>query len=189
MKTKAIILSLFLVGLIGQSFGQNNSGRFILGGETNLDIEFKTKGRISYSGNRSSGSYNLSNIFLSFNMGYYLREEVLIGMKPSYNDMYMSDYSFSPYVRYYFNNKNYLKPFVHLETGIGADNSSSSYKYEFGGGLTVFIHEKIAIDLALKYTNRNYTGTSSLSQLGYESSETLLKTSGLISNVGFVIVL
>ena len=153
---KKLILSQLLISLlfITTSFGQTEKGSFLLGGNGNLSLK-------NY---RFSSLYNYKTINLDPNFGYFIKDNLVIGIKTplslnGYNsDNFSFEFGINAFSRYYFAKTEKTSLFGSANYGIKnyqKEGYSSYYINEYsagvGLGFTYFLTKSIGFETELKY--------------------------------------
>lgn len=167
----------------------------------NLDFSStKSKSDLGSSDQYKNTSFNLSPA-----IGYFFIDNLALGielpiqyssMKDTDDDkMTQSSLVFAPFLKYYFGN-SMMKPYVNGSIGLGKGSvsydftmgsnvsySMTMFAYQLGAGLSIFLHEKVSLDLGLRW--------SSTSTTKVEDNPTNSKTinSGLGFGIGIFVVI
>lgn len=153
---KKLILSQLLISLlfIATSFGQTEKGSFLLGGNGSLSIK-------KY---KSSGFDSHKIININPNFGYFIKDNLVIGIKtPLYLEGFNSDifsfkFGINAFSRYYFAKTEKTSFFSSANYGLSNyqhEGSYSSYLNEYSAGIglgfTYFLTKSIGFETELKY--------------------------------------
>ena len=108
--------------------------------------------------------------FLTSNFAVGLEAPVALSVEKQDGDVAKSkSFVIGPFARVYFGNKN-VKPFVHGAFGLGKSKDDIDFDYvqypdqlvktklsvyEFAGGLSFSLHERIALELSVSYGSAN----------------------------------
>ncbi|PXX99207.1 hypothetical protein DF185_15130 [Marinifilum breve] len=195
---RLIFTTICLLLLTSVASAQIEQGKFYINAQSG--IGFSSVNSEFESGGSSTSEVESSQFAFAPSVGYFVGDGLLVGLSVPYMTKKNEDedgdetksrsISFGPFVRYYFNNGgSKTKPYLHGGLGVGAsttetDNNKWDYRlsnYELGGGLAIFFHKNIAVDLGLSYSNST--------QKYKEDSDVKLKTKNLAFNVGFTFCL
>ena len=150
MKKRINLTALFI--LFGLTFvaAQTNKGDRLIGGSASLTINENT------------------NINISSNMGWFLKDQLAVGGYFSYNyyksgSIRNNGFSLGPLVRYYFNGEGNLRYFTYGSIGFELNRnkdedhteSYNSLKGSVGFGIAYFITNQVAIDVKAGYNIEN----------------------------------
>lgn len=202
-KILSIGLVLFSMGF--ETNAQTEKGNFLLGGESKLNFTFLNSKEKWDDGSDDMGK--TTNLQFSPIVGFFIANGIAVGAevpisyysyKNDSDDKYSTtSMALAPFIRYYFelSNSN-LKPYLHGEIGLGSlkekynpsvgssiDETSGMFLYQIGGGLGIFLNEKVSIDIGLAY--------SSVSIKSKENNPDNYRdiSSGIGLGIGLVIVL
>ena len=101
--------------------------------------------------------------------------------------------AFAPFLRCYIGSSN-IKPYLHGEVGLGTEKSKTPgvsnefstsadiFLYELGGGIGIFLNEKVSLDIGLAYASVSFKRR--LNNLNFKDI-----ANGFGLGIGFVIVL
>lgn len=166
------VLFCFVISLKGQT----EQGNVLLGGESYLSFAYSNEKWKSDDGDGDHGK--TTNLDLSPLIGFFVADGLALGVqlpimyslqKDNDGDKYSStSLAFAPFLRYYFGTSN-IKPFVHGKAGIGItktkyepviigssqEASYNKFLYEIGGGLAIFLNEKVSLDIGIGYSSRS----------------------------------
>jgi len=184
---------------------QTEKGNILLGAGTNLDFSsMNTK----WKTDDDQEDY-LRSTYLEFypQIGFFAADGLAIGAEilimyssEKYDDDYYdyeyssTSFAFAPFLRYYFGKTN-VKPYLDGGAGYGIsnekyddDSSSDEYSngvfvYGVGGGIGIFLNEKVSIDMGIYYRSSS-TKPKEDNEENYRDI-----TSGVGLNVGIVVVL
>jgi hypothetical protein len=193
------VLLCFMVSL----HGQTEKGNVMLGGETKLTFTSLNSKWKTDDDNGDDGK--MTNLEFSPQIGFFVADGLALGVdipimysseKNEDDDKFIStSLAFAPFIRYYFGTSN-IKPYIHGEAGIGNmkmkyvpasgssdDASAGVFLYELGGGLGIFLNDKVSLDIGVGY--------ASLSLKPKEDNDVNYKSisSGLGLGIGIVVVL
>ena len=201
--SKSILIFLLLFGG-NLLYSQTEKGKFMTGGQYVLNFASTTNSISDQSNSNVLGKY--STLSLSPRAGYFISENIPLGLEFLYtyarssdgsSTSHSSSYFLIPFIRRYFG-KSAVKPYLqvgagpgwtkgsYVEFGYSSTSESKLFRYELGGGVGAFINEHISIDLGLSYkatTESFHLHTT----VGSPDSKTLNKN--LEALVGFVICL
>jgi outer membrane protein len=202
IKLMRLIATLLIIGISLSAVGQTTKGSFLLGGQSSLNLDFSSTKSKSDLG--SSDQYKKTSFNLRPAIGYFFVDNLALGielpiqyssMKDSDDDkMTQSSLVFAPFLKYYFGD-SMMKPYVNGSIGFGRGSvsydftmgsdsySMSLFAYQLGAGLSIFLHEKVSLDLGLSW--------SSTSTTQVEDNPTNSKTisSGLGFGIGIFVVI
>ena len=161
--------------------GQTEKGNVLLGGENILD----------FTSRKDDDNDKRTYADLSPQIGFFVVDGLAVGVElpMSYSSRKSEDGSsntstslaVSPFLRYYFGT-SHIKPYLHGEAGFGSgktkitwspglggtpppvDLASRMFLYEIGGGLGIFLNDKVSLDFGVRYTSQSSspsTGTDS----------------------------
>jgi len=189
------ICLLFFTSLVSAQIEQ---GKFYINAQSG--ISFNSVNSEFETGSYAKSEMKSKQFTFAPSIGYFAGDGLLIGLSVPYRSQKNEDedgdetksnsISFGPFARYYFDNGgSKTKPYLHGGLGVGASTTQTGsnkmeYRlsnYELGGGLAIFFHKNIAIDLGLIYSNST--------QKYKEDSDVKLKTKNLAFNVGFTFCL
>jgi outer membrane protein len=184
------------------SFGQTEKGRVLLGGSSKLDFT-TTSSKIKMDGNNADEGKSTKFEF-SPQIGYFLSNGFAMGVElpiisstqTDDDDKYTStSLAFAPFARYYFGAGN-VKPYLHGSVGFGSVNvkykpsmgtssetSGSLFIYQMGGGIGVFLNERLSLDFGIGYSSATMKPKED-NNVNYRSV-----TSGIGVEIGFIILL
>ncbi|MBL4561747.1 MAG: outer membrane beta-barrel protein [Labilibaculum sp.] len=180
--------------------GQTEKGKIFIGGQSSLSFSSMDNELKSDLGDEDQGSTTTFEFVPQ--MGYFVADGLVIGAELGFSsskekeDGYeykTSTIALGPFVRYYFGKTN-VKPYLHggfgfgsaseKEEGYGSDEEDYKLSvYGFGGGVGIFINEKIAIDLGVGYSSVTVKPDED-----YDGDPKIV-TNGIGFNVGFSISL
>ncbi len=202
---KKLILATFLFVLVLGVRAQTEAGKFLIGAGTQIGASFLT---YKYQENgQSIGSYNVNTYSINPSIGYFLINNLEIGVTGIYSSQYQkegsevfstSEYGIGPMCRYYFGHSK-IKPYINgsiifvtisysnpEETEFGTiDNVTSTSKgniFNVGPGVSIFVNNFLAIDGQIDYTG-------STSKFVENSITQTTTVSGISVLVGFTISL
>lgn len=199
IKILSIGLILFSIGFVAKA--QTEKGNFLLGGESKLDLTFlNTKYK---SDDVSENGPKTTNLEFSPMGGFFVADGFAVGleipisytMEKDEEKTSTTSIAFAPFVRYYFGS-SHIKPYLHGAVGLGSlkaklDPGSSAsreisygmFLYQIGGGLGIFLNEKVSLDVGLAY--------ASVSLKPKENNNTNYRSisSGIGIGIGIVVVL
>ncbi|MEJ7692690.1 outer membrane beta-barrel protein [Daejeonella sp.] len=163
-KYKIAILSIVIVVLmVSAAIGQTSKGNWLVGGSGNFYFTDLVDDPIIDE--HSTTTINLSPV-----IGYFLKNNFVIGLKPSFsytgydgdNLSYNRNYSIGPLIRYYFlpSDKEF-NLFVQGDFQYGVEHSGnyiqrssgSSTSYSFLAGPVVFLNSSVGIEFISGYTS------------------------------------
>jgi outer membrane protein len=183
--------------------GQTEQGNVLLGGETKLNF---TSMNSKWKTDDDNGEYGkTTNLELSPQIGFFVADGLALGVelpvmysseKDEDDDKYSTtSFAFAPFLRYYFGTSN-VKPYFHGAVGLGsmkmkfdpasgssADASARMFLYELGGGLGIFLNDKVSLDIGLGYASVSLKPTED-NDVNYKDI-----TSGFGLGIGIVVVL
>lgn len=198
---KLISVVLVLLCFVNSLKAQTEKGNILLGAETKFDLgimntKWKTDG--------SDGDHGKStNLDFYPQIGYFVADglalggEVLIMYSAEKDDDYeysTTSIAVAPFLRYYFGKTN-VKPYLDGGAGFGKvktkyDYSGNSNEYSdgvfvygVGGGLGIFLNEKVSIDMGIYYRSSS-TKPKEDNEENYREI-----TSGIGLGIGIVVVL
>lgn len=209
MKVNKAIVLVFLCSLLALSTKSQTTekGRFLIGGESNLNFSSMTY-EMEYDG-ESEELGKITTLSFSPHVGYFVIDNLAIGVTfpLSYakeKDEDKSEYinktiQFAPFIKFYIG-KGIVKPY--LKGAIGIGKSFSSYNdpvndesekrtakatsYNLGAGVGIFINKTISIDLELNYTHTKLDPEDDDSFYGMDINQI---TKGVNFGVGFIVLL
>lgn len=155
-------------------FSQTEKGKFLIGAQTNLNLNFDFKTAKGDNFSRDAGSE--TSFFIAPSVGYAIQKNLFLGLSTTYNYLHDDDkefsseafiniFSASPFVKLYFSDKK-IKPFLLGSFGFGvqkirskafgANNfrtSSTNFNVlNLGGGITYFFNKNVNMELGLNYS-------------------------------------
>ncbi len=159
--TKIIFAAMVVLCAFISSRGQTEKGSFVVGGSSDLSFSFH---KYSYD----DGSEKDRNFGIYPEAGYFIADGLAVGTGLSLSFYKSGDYKtnsrfIGPFVKYYFGQSQF-RPFLTGGTEFGRDMSSwedeefvsKSFMYKLGGGVAIFLTERISLDLGLRYTHSDY---------------------------------
>ncbi|MDD4374679.1 MAG: outer membrane beta-barrel protein [Bacteroidales bacterium] len=201
IKILSIGLVLFSIGFVANA--QTEKGNFLVGGESKLNLTFLNSKLKDDDG--SENGPKTTNLEFSPMVGFFVADGFAVGLEVpiSYtsekdvddDNMKTTSMAFAPFVRYYFGSSN-IKPYLHGTAGLGnlkmkfdpASGSSEEtlygmFIYQIGGGLGIFLNEKVTLDVGLAY--------ASVSLKPKENNNTNFRgiSGGIGIGIGIVVVL
>lgn len=200
---KVISIGFVLLCFVVSLHGQTEQGKVLLGGETKLSF---TSLNSKWKTDDNDGDIGkTTNLEFSPQIGFFVADGLALGVvipimysseKEEDDDKYSStSLAFAPFLRYYFGTSN-IKPYLHGEAGIGNitmkyepsfgssdDRSSGMFLYEIGGGLGIFLNDKVSLDIGVGYASVSIKRKED-NPRNYKSI-----TSGFGLGIGIVVVL
>lgn len=174
MKTfKILLITAILFSIAFKVNAQTEKGKVFLGGDTKMNFTSQNE-KWKYNGEKGDGG-TTSVLEFSPQIGFTIIDRLVLGAEvPVTHISYKGEsgfkssstsYGFAPFVRYYFNSSNNVKPFLHGKAGLGSlneddDDSVGMFMYEMAGGIAVFLNEKIALDIDVGYSSTSYSWDS-----------------------------
>lgn len=167
---KIISIGFILFSFVNSLKGQTEQGSILLGGESKLSFtSLNSKWKTDYDEGDNGKTFNLE---FSPQIGFFVIDGLALGAeipiaysseKDEDDDKSITtSLALSPFLRYYFGTSN-VKPYLHGEIGFGnlkLNYNYSSYEtsyrmflYEIGGGLGIFLNEKVSLDIGLGYAS------------------------------------
>ncbi|MBN2833329.1 MAG: outer membrane beta-barrel protein [Candidatus Delongbacteria bacterium] len=197
MKKQLVLIAALILDNIN-IFAQIQKGNFLLVAGTSLESSLV-----------STESYDRDKVETSSfkftpRVGYFLASNVVVGLdflisntneKEDGNEYKSNTYAIGPFTRLYFG-KDKIKFFLHAGLGFGKNTSEhySSYAgsydnkvksnlktHEFGGGISIFLLPKIALEVGILH------GNASLKNTNHDNEDTTGKVKGIASSIGFSI--
>ena len=212
MKQKPILVLLLLL-LSTIVFGQLDQGKFFIQGSSSIGFSHE---KATYtSGGTSTESYKLAHFGFSPKAGYFVMDNLPIGLSinistykttgisSSYENQ-SNKFTIGPFARYYFLPQDKLKPMVEIAAGFGnsKDKSSGSgynsesksgiFEFSIGAGASCFVTDHIAFDMLIDYHINKYKLKSQSSSSGIKSTtatDSSEKYTGIGINLGVVVIL
>lgn len=167
---KKALLFVIVFGASIMVFAQTEKGTFLAGGQSSILIT-SLKESSKTTVNKTDGDKTFKIEALP-QVGYFIANGLALGLEvpftfekgfASRTTGYSTLISVAPFVRYYIGNKN-IKPFIHGEIGWGnlktkvnpmngpdIESTDEIIFYELGGGIALFLNDKISIDLSVSY--------------------------------------
>jgi len=153
--------------------GQTEQGNVLLGGETKLAFTFLNSKWKTDDDSGDDGK--TTNLEFSPQIGFFVVDGLALGVeipimysseKDEDDDKFSStSLAFAPFLRYYIGTSN-VKPYLHGEVGFGNlkvkydpatgssdDASAGMFLYEIGGGLGIFLNDKVSLDIGIGYAS------------------------------------
>lgn len=170
-KVKIIITGFVVFCFVNCMYGQTESGKLLLGGQTKLSfVSFNSKWKTDEDEENAGKS---SEFELSPQLGFFVANGLVFGVDLLVNhsseidendDKYTStSTALAPFLRYYFGS-SIIRPYFQGEIGFGSVNmkyepnigyddksSASMFLYEFGTGFGIFLNEKASLDIEIGY--------------------------------------
>ena len=183
-------------------FGQTTKGKFILSGGTNLQFSSSNE---EYVFSNSSSKTKQSSISFRPTMGYFVIDNLAIGLSGNFSTSTQEEKSFGKQIStsatimsmamYYFPMEGKIRPLLQIGAGYssmaqkytplqqGSEDKRlySGFTYNFGGGIAYFITENISFDFGVSYTNTNFKIK--------DNNITKLKLGNLDGNIGISVFL
>ena len=169
MKKLESVSTLFLLILLSVSLkAQTEKGTLLIGGASDLNLVFQS---LESRMDSDFDDLTSTSVVLVPQIGYFIIDDLALGARfvLGYNSYEIDNgdkrritsFSFSPFVRYFFGEKN-IKPYVNGEIGVGVrnqindsqyfpDSSTDIFTYRLGGGLAIFLNDKVAFDIGAGY--------------------------------------
>jgi hypothetical protein len=164
MKTIKLNL-LFTLFLSTISNAQITKGNWMMGGQ--FSFSYRNEKIINNNGdlNFSTDNVDLFQILIEPRIGYFLKDKIAIGLKIGFENTFTnqlpisienSQFSFSPYIRYYFLNidSNYnlfIEPSYYRYTYRPLGNNEG---YGLSIGYVYFLNSSVGIESMINYQNR-----------------------------------
>ena len=168
---KVISIGFVLMFFVFALNGQTEKGNVLIGGENILD----------FTSRKDDDNDKRTFAELSPQIGFFVVDGLAVGAEipMSHSSRNSEDGSsdrstflaVSPFLRYYFGT-SHIKPYLHGEAGFGSfrakitrapgqgnvtpppvDLSTRIFLYEIGGGLGIFLNDKVSLDFGLRYTS------------------------------------
>jgi outer membrane protein len=203
-KFKTLSISAVLFCSFSTLNAQTEKGNILIGGETKLNFSSSNPKFESDDSNADLG--RTTTLDFSPQIGFFVIDGLALGMelpimysldKSESEDKYTStSIAFTPFIRYYFG-KGKLKPYLHGDVGFGnlkmkyeekllattSESTASLFLYEMGGGLAVFLNDKVSLDIGIAYASQSLTPK--------EDNDNNFKsiTSGFEAGIGIVFML
>lgn len=201
-KVKMKNLKVISIGFVFMFFvlalhGQTEKGHVLIGGEAKLNFTFQ---KIDYTGKKTYGEFSPQiGIFVAD--GLALGVELPISYSSSKREATISEFGINssstlfavtPFIRYYFGT-SLIRPYLHGKAGLGSKEIEITFEpfqtniivppvyqsyrvflYEIGGGLGIFLNDKISLDFGVGFASQsiipdedtNFTNSNILSGLG-----------------------
>jgi hypothetical protein len=189
---------------------QSNIGKFLLGGNFNLDLSGNK--RTFKSGTYSNEMEKITSIEFSSFFGYFAFKNLSPGIKldyqyfrqlapdgsGSYNRNSSNSILFIPSIRYYFLNTN-CKPFVQAGYGIGLEKLYQDYyqniverknilsQWEVWAGISIFIKSNVSFEIGLGYSSLTEYFKDKMEDGTYNKWQNVIN--GTESSIGIVLFL
>jgi len=129
---------------------QIDKGNWMMGGSAGISNYKSKTGEFSQEG---------TNIFISPNVGYFLIDKLNLGasvLLSFYNPSATKTYGLSPYVRYYFLEKE-KQINLFSEAGYGFQkqihSSTTLQTFYLKAGTVIFLNSSVGLEVALNYSN------------------------------------
>ena len=179
-------------------FGQTEKGNFLIGAGTNLGFA-SLSSELEYNGD--SQDVGSSKVFdITLGAGYFVSDNIVIGLQVPYERTSIEDSdgeeetmtvsAIAPFLRGYIGGSDTVKPFLEAGIGFGSvkeeatnidyERSEDMFLYTLNAGVSVFLNEVVALDIALGYAH---------SSMELEDSDVKIISKGFASNIGFAIFL
>lgn len=143
--------------------GQITQGNWLIGGSGSLN---------SARYNINVGTSIQTNIQLSGDVGYFVFDKLVFGLKPGYSSILVNSpvskvisYDFGPFTRYYFlDREKTVNVFSELayQYGITKSNSNSDNRNRYSGniGCVIFFNTAVALEFSVGYSYLLYNNNS-----------------------------
>ncbi|MBW6537704.1 MAG: outer membrane beta-barrel protein [Mariniphaga sp.] len=201
---KSIVTLALLIVLFSTVTAQTEKGKFLLGGSSNFTATFLKSQ--TETENYESDPVSASTIEFSPQFGYFVVNGLAIGLdvpisfsteKDDGDKFKTSTWLVGPFVRSYLGGQN-VKPFLQASIGFGKSKYDSNYEYihypdditkfdlfgyEAGGGISMFINQHVAFDVAVGYASVR----SKFKNVYKENAKTTV--SGFGASFGLIVVL
>lgn len=171
-KIKFVLVFTLVICYAVSITAQTEKGNILLGGSSNLSL-LNTKSK--WKDDNDDGKIgNTFDFEFTPRAGYFIMDNLAIGLEfPISYSKYKDDndnvdkettYAIAPFARYYLG-ANKIKPFFQAEIGFGgykqqrdpanfpaSEETYGLFLFQFNGGASFFINEKVALDLSLGYS-------------------------------------
>ncbi len=201
-KIKFIAITLLLLCVAFSIKAQTERGTFLIGGATDLSVSILNS---KYKSDRGDGDLGSTSTFtFTPELGVFLADGLMLGIKTpmSYSKsvekyensddviVRQEHIGWEPFVKYYFGSKD-MKPYVYSGLGLGdselkyergnlnEEQTRNEYFYEIGGGLAVFINDKLSFNIGLGYGSTTYEQNEN-NEENYKTTDT-----GISFDIGF----
>lgn len=185
------------------AYGQTDKGKLLIGGGSTLD--FSSLNSTWKTDDDEGDAGKMTELEFSPQIGYFVIDNLAVGVELPItysSETDEDDYKYSttaialaPFVRYYFGTTN-IKPYLHGSAGYGTmkmkedppggasdDEFVGMFIYSLGGGLGIFLNEKVSLDIGL-----GYVSASAKPEEDYDVNFRVIG-SGFGIGIGFAIVL
>jgi outer membrane protein len=164
-----VVSVLFVVNVMGQT----EQGKVLIGGDTRLN--FSSLSQKMENDDNSVEVGKAMNIEVYPQIGYFVTDGLALGAEipimytteEDINDIKQSTFSIAlaPFLRYYIG-VDKVRPYIHGSVGFGKtkykldyengqtnDANAGLFMYEIGGGLGIFLTDKVSLDFSIGYTS------------------------------------
>ena len=201
---KSIVTLVLLFALISNVTAQTEKGKFLLGGSSDFTATFlKTQ---TETESYESDPVSASTVEFNPQIGYFVANGLAVGLdvpvsftvqKDDGDKLKTSTWLAGPFVRSYLGGQN-VKPFLQASLGFGKNKYDLNYEYaqypdditkfdmfgyELGGGVSFFINQHVAFDVAAGYASVR----SKFKNVYNENSKTTV--SGFGASFGLIVLL
>jgi len=166
------IIAFAFIAITTSAFSQTDQGKLIIGGSSNLGLNFRTS-ETEINGNNNGSEQKTTSFNISPNIGYFIIDNLAVGISLPFNTgsskfddgkSTFSSFVVSPFVRYYFTQSN-IKPYILGRVGFGSskssfrssfsdnDSKSNVFNFGFGGGVAIFVNDFVSFNLGINYGN------------------------------------
>lgn len=141
-------LTAMVVFVLGQvaSAQTVNKGAWMIGGSA------------GFKSDKPKGADATTTLNISPNVGYYLMDDLAIGLGLTFADPSSGQNSLNPFARYYVFNP----VFVQAEVGLGLDDGAGT-SFKASVGYSMFLNNSVALEPALFYSGRENFSSFGLS--------------------------
>ena len=175
---KVISIGFVLMFFVFAMNGQTEKGNVLIGGEAKLNFTFQ---QIDDTGKNTYGEFSPQmGVFVAD--GLALGVELPISYSNSKREASIGVVGFNssstlfavtPFLRYYFG-KSHIRPYLHGKAGLGSSKTEITFEsfsthvvippvylasrrflYEIGGGLGIFLNDKISLDFGVGFASQS----------------------------------
>lgn len=165
---KKLLLAAFAVFAFTSVNAQTEKGNWVFSGNTSISFA-STKAKVEVDGNESGGELSSSVFTLTPSLGYFVIDNLAVGLDLSYTSTKIDDdsvesttssFAVLPMGTYFFEAGDNFKPYVGVAGGLIStssgdedSNKSNGLAIRGKGGIAYFLNESIALDFSAQYVH------------------------------------
>jgi outer membrane protein len=169
MKKLILIHAISMMFICFKTYAQPEVGKLLIGGSSSFNFQ-SSKQKYKMDQNSVDADRTTTIQFLP-QVGYMITDNLAGGLELGYTSTSISDsdekvsaIAIGPFIKYYIDvNSPTVYPFLYGAVAIGSQKisddedefKSNITAYGLGGGLAVFLGEKISLDIGLSYLSKN----------------------------------